>query len=161
MANIRYGSGPIGHEPLMARDELNTNRIPEVARCDDATIRRDVLSQVKPVVLRGLVDHWPAARYGRTSPRAILDYLCRLDNGSLVNAILIPPEGDGRLGYNAAMSGFNFARAGWRAAFEHYIFGPDALLHDHIPPERRGVLGEITPELAQHIPALLFQRIKA
>src|SRR5262244_3957850 len=94
----------------MTRDELSTNRIPELARCDDAAIRRDVLSQVKPVVLRGLVDHWPAVRYGRTSPQAIIDYLRRLDNGSLVNAILMPPEADGRLGYNAAMSGFNFAR---------------------------------------------------
>ena len=52
------------------------------------------------------------------------------------------------------------ARAGWRAAFEHYIFGPDAPLTDHIPPERRGVLGEITPELAQHIRAQLLGRIK-
>jgi len=102
--------GMVGHEPPMARDELNTNRIPELARCDDATIRRDVLSRVKPVVLRGLVGHWPAVRHGRTSPQAIIDYLRRLDNGNLVNAILIPPGAGGRLGYNAAMSGFNFAR---------------------------------------------------
>ena len=347
-----------GHELLMARAALSTNRIPEAAGRDDATIRRDVLSQVKPVVLRGLVAHWPAVRHGRTSPQAFIDYLRRLDNGSPVNAILIPPEAGGRLGYNAAMSGFNFARnrvtltsvgerilrysaftrapavatqaarideclpqyvqenplplldpsvrprlwlgntittpahvdethniacvvsgrrrftlfppeqianlyvgpvdftptgapialpsltepdfehfprlrvalqhaqvaelepgdalyipalwwhqveslsscnalvnywwhpiageavgaspvfdcllhcmltlrrmplearAGWRAAFEHYIFGPDAPLTDHIPPERRGVLGEITPELAQHIRAQLLGRIK-
>src|SRR5215469_3348864 len=94
----------------MARDELNTNRIPEVAGCDDATIRRDVLSQVKPVVLRGLIGHWPATHHGRTSPQAIIGYLRRLDNGNLVNAILMPPEARGRLGYNAAMSGFNFVR---------------------------------------------------
>jgi hypothetical protein len=94
----------------MTHDELNTNRVAEIARCDDAAIRRDVLSQVKPVVMRGLVAHWPAVRYGRTSPEAILGYLRRLDNGSLVNAILIPPEASGRLGYNAAMDGFNFAR---------------------------------------------------
>ena len=342
----------------MARGEVNSNRIPEVALCDDATIRRDVLSRVEPAVLRGLVGHWPAVRYGRTSPQAIIDYLRGRDNGTLVNAILIPPEAGGRLGYNAAMSGFNFARnrvtvasvgeqilrysslarppavaaqaarideclpgfvdenpltlldtsvrprlwlgnsittpahvdethniacvvsgrrrftlfppeqianlyigpvdftptgapialpsltepdfehfprlrvalqqaqvaelepgdalyipalwwhqveslsscnvlvnywwhpiageavgtspvfdcllycmltlrrmplevrAGWRAAFDYYIFGPDASLSDHIPPERRGVLGEITPELAQHIRSLLLGRIK-
>jgi len=333
-------------------------RVPEVTDCDDVTIRRDVLSRVKPVVLRGLVGQWPATRYGRTSPQAFIDYLRRLDNGSLVNAILMPPEARGRIGYNAAMSGFNFVRnrvtlasvgeqilrygafarapavaaqaarideclpgfvdenslplldptvrprlwlgnaittpahvdethniacvvsgqrrftlfppeqignlyigpvdftptgapialpsltepdfehfprlrealqhaqvaelepgdalyipalwwhqveslsscnalvnywwhpiageavgaspvfdsllycmltlrrmppdvrAGWRAAFEHYIFGPDAPLSDHIPPERRGVLGEITPELAQHIRAQLLGRVK-
>lgn len=342
----------------MAHDELNPSRIREVTDCDDATIRRDVLSQVKPVVLRGLVDQWPATHYGRTSPQAIIGYLRRLDNGSLVNAILMPPEVRGRLGYNAAMSGFNFVRnrvtlasvgeqilrysafarppsvaaqaarideclpgfveenpltlldaavrprlwlgntitspahvdethniacvvsgrrrfilfppeqignlyigpvdftptgapialpsltepdfehfprlrvalqhaqvaeldpgdalyipalwwhqvdslsscnvlvnywwhpiageavgaspvfdcllhcmltlrrmppevrAGWRAAFEHYIFGPDAPLSDHIPQERRGVLGEITPEVARHIRTQLLERIK-
>jgi hypothetical protein len=342
----------------MARNDPNTNQIPEVARCDDVAIRRDVLSRVKPVVLRGLTEHWPATRHGRTSPQAIIDYLRRLDNSGLVNAILIPPEFRGRLGYNTAMSGFNFVRnrvtvssvgeqilrysafarppavaaqaaqideclpefvdensltlldpsvrprlwlgnaittpahvdethniacvvsgrrrftlfppeqignlyvgpvdftptgapialpsliepdfeqfprlrvalqhahvaelepgdalyipalwwhqveslsncnvlvnywwhpiageavgaspafdcllhcmltlrrmppevrAGWRAAFEHYIFGPDAALRDHIPPERRGVLGEITPELAQQIRALLLGSLK-
>jgi len=342
----------------MARDELNISRVPEVADCDDATIRRDVLSRVRPVVLRGLIGHWPATRYGRTSPEAIIGYLRRLDNGCLVNAILMPPEARGRLGYNAAMSGFNFVRnrvtvtsvgeqllrystsarapavaaqaarideclpgfvaenpltlldpsvrprlwlgntvttpahvdethniacvvsgrrrftvfppeqignlyigpvdftptgapialpslidpdfeqfprlrvalqhaqvaelepgdalyipalwwhqveslsscsllvnywwhpiageavgaspvfdcllhcmltlrrmppevrAGWRAAFDHYIFGPDAPLSDHIPQERRGVLGEITPELARHIRAQLLARVK-
>ena len=57
------------------------SRVPEVADCDDVTIRRDVLSQVKPVVLRGLAGHWPATRYGRTSPQAIIGYLSRLDSG--------------------------------------------------------------------------------
>ena len=52
-------------------------------------------------------------------------------------------------------------RAGWRAAFEHYIFGPDAPLSDHIPPERRGVLGDITPELARQIRAQLLGRLKS
>ena len=338
---------------------VNTNRIPELAHYDDATIRSDVLSRVTPAVLRGLVAHWPATQHGRTSPQAIIDYLRRLDNGSLVNAILMPPEAEGRLGYNTAMSGFNFARnrvtvssvgeqilrygafarapavaaqaarieeclpgfvaenplplldpsvrprlwlgntittpahvdethniacvvsgrrrftlfppeqignlyigpvdftptgapialpsltepdfehfprlrqalehaqvaelepgdalyipalwwhqveslsscnvlvnywwhpiageavgaspvfdcllhcmltlrrmppevrAGWRAAFEHYIFGPDAPLSDHIPPERRGVLGDITPELARQIRAQLLGRLKS
>jgi Cupin-like domain len=342
----------------MLRDELETARIPEVADCDDATIRSEVLSHVKPVVLRGLVAHWPAVHHARTSAHEIIGYLRRLDNGSLVNAILIPPEAGGRLGYNAAMSGFNFlrnrvplasvgeqilrysafarapavaaqaarideclpgfvddnpltlldpsvrprlwlgnaittpahvdethniacvvsgrrrftlfppeqignlyigpvdftptgapialpsliepdferfprlrvalqhaqvaelepgdalyipalwwhqveslsncnvlvnywwhpiageavgaspvfdcllhcmltlrrmppeVRAGWRAAFEHYIFGPDAPVSDHIPPDRRGILGEITPELAQQIRSLLLGRVK-
>ena len=94
----------------MTRDELKANRIPEVTGCDDATIRRDVLSRVKPVVLRGLIAHWPATHHGRTSPQAIVGYLRRFDNGSLINAILMPPEARGRLGYNATMSGFNFVR---------------------------------------------------
>jgi hypothetical protein len=84
--------------------------IQEVTQCDDDTIRRVVHSGVTPAVLRGLVAHWPATTHGRTSPQAILEYLCHYDSGSLVNAVLIPPEADGRLGYNATMSGFNFVR---------------------------------------------------
>jgi len=288
------------------------SRVSEVADCDDVTIRRDVLSQVKPVVLRGLVAHWPATRYGRTSPQAIIGYLRRLDSGRLVNAIaaqaarideclpgfvdenplplldpsvrprlwlgntitspahvdethniacvvsgrrrftLFPPEQIGNLYIGPvdftptgapialpsltepdfehfprlrqalehaqvaelepgdalyipalwwhqveSLSSCNVlvnywwhpiageavgaspvfdcllhcmltlrrmppeVRAGWRAAFEHYIFGPDAPLSDHIPPERRGVLGDITPELARQIRAQLLGRLKS
>jgi len=40
------------------------------------------------------------------------------------------------------------------------VFGPEAPVSDHIPPERRGLLGEITPEMAQHIRAQLLGRLK-
>jgi Cupin-like domain len=94
----------------MAREPLSPTAISEVSACDDATIRREVLSGVEPTVLRGLVNHWPAVRHGRASAQEIIGYLRRLDNGSLVNAIMIAPEAGGRLGYNAAMNGFNFLR---------------------------------------------------
>jgi hypothetical protein len=93
----------------MPPDPLPTP-IPEVTGRDDATIRREVLSGVRPTVLRGLVRGWPAVRHGRASAEEIIGYLRRLDSGSLVNAIMIPPEARGRLGYNAAMNGFNFLR---------------------------------------------------
>lgn len=91
-------------------EPLNTTPIPEVAGCEHSEVRRDVLSRARPAVLRGLVSHWPAVHRGRTSAQEILGYLQRFDNGSSVNAILIPPEANGRLGYNAAMSGANFVR---------------------------------------------------
>lgn len=94
----------------MAPEPLNPTPICEVSYRDDAGIRREVLAGVKPTVVRGLVNHWPAVRHGRASAEEIIGYLQRLDNGSLVNAIMIPPEAGGRLGYNAAMSGFNFLR---------------------------------------------------
>jgi hypothetical protein len=97
--------------PAEPRNEhLNTTPIPEVAGCDHAEVRREVLSRARPAVLQGLVSHWPAVHRGRASPQEILGYLQRFDNGSPVNVILIPPEAGGRLGYNAAMSGFNFLR---------------------------------------------------
>jgi hypothetical protein len=89
---------------------LAANQIPESRDRDDETIRREVLSQSRPAVLRGLVDHWAAVRHARVSPQQIIGYLRQLDSGALVNAIMIPPEAGGRLGYNADLSGSNFLR---------------------------------------------------
>jgi hypothetical protein len=94
----------------MAQNQPSPAPIFEISHRDDAVIRREVLSGVKPAVLRGVVSHWPAVHHGRASAQEIIGYLRRLDNGSLVNAIMIPPEADGRLGYNAQMSGVNFLR---------------------------------------------------
>ena len=102
--------GPLATRCEWRNSRLNTNPIPEITDRDDATIRREVLSRVRPTVLRGLVSHWPAVRYGRVSAQEIIGYLHRLDNGALVNAIMLPPEAGSRIGYNSAMSGFNFLR---------------------------------------------------
>ena len=73
-------------------------------------IRREVLASGRPAVLRGLVDGWPAVAAGRRSPRELSEYLRRLDSGGLVDAIMTPPEIEGRIFYNEAMNGFNFVR---------------------------------------------------
>jgi hypothetical protein len=59
-------------------------------------------------VLRGLVGQWPAVKTG--SPVALVEYLRRFDTGALVDAIMTPPEIQGRVFYDAAMNGFNFVR---------------------------------------------------
>jgi hypothetical protein len=50
-------------------------------------------------------------------------------------------------------------RAAWRAVFDHYVFQTDADPVAHLPPERRGALGEMTPELAAHIKSALLKRL--
>lgn len=45
-------------------------------------------------------------------------------------------------------------RAAWRALFEHYVFG-DEDSAAHIPPERRGVLGPLTPDLEARLRRLV------
>jgi hypothetical protein len=89
---------------------LVTTQVSESADYDEASVRRDVLTRLQPMVLRGLVRDWTAVRHATASPQELIAYLRRLDNGSPVNAVLIPPEARGRLGYNADMSGLNFAR---------------------------------------------------
>jgi hypothetical protein len=50
-------------------------------------------------------------------------------------------------------------RKAWQAFFDHYIFEPGSQTVDHIPPERRGVLGELTEEAARQLRTLLRNRL--
>jgi hypothetical protein len=74
------------------------------------TIRRDVLSDKRPAVLRGLVGGWPAVKQGLISPAALVRYLGRFDSGKSVDALLAAPDIDGQIFYNDSMTGFNFLR---------------------------------------------------
>ena len=82
----------------------------ELSGLDAAAIRRDVLSEKRPVVLRGMVRDWPAVKQALDSPAALVRYLSRFDCGKAVDALLTAPEIDGQLFYNADMTGFNFLR---------------------------------------------------
>jgi hypothetical protein len=82
----------------------------ELSGLDAAVIRRDVLSDKRPVILRGFVRDWPAVKQALDSPAALVRYLKRFDSGKTVDALLTAPEIDGQLFYNEDMTGFNFLR---------------------------------------------------
>jgi hypothetical protein len=82
----------------------------ELSGLDDDAIRRDVLSDKRPVILRGFVRDWPAVKQALDSPAALVRYLGRFDSGKSVDALLSAPEIDGQLFYNEDMTGFNFLR---------------------------------------------------
>jgi hypothetical protein len=84
--------------------------IREFSARDDDAIRREVMSSGQPAVLRGLVRDWPITAVSRRSPAAVVEYLSHFDNGTPVDAIMMPPEVEGRVFYNDAMNGFNFVR---------------------------------------------------
>src|SRR5258708_6663716 len=84
--------------------------IREFSALDADTLRREVIGSERPAVLRGLIDGWPAVDVSRRTPAAMVEYLRRLDNGTPVDAIMTPPEVEGRVFYNETMSGFNFVR---------------------------------------------------
>ena len=46
-------------------------------------------------------------------------------------------------------------RAAWRAIFDHYLFEANGDPAAHLPDDRKGVLGPLTPRLAQNIRAFL------
>jgi len=51
-------------------------------------------------------------------------------------------------------------RGAWRAFFDHYVFGTHCDVSAHIPEQRRGVLGDITPADAERLRAALAQRLQ-
>ncbi len=70
---------------------------------------RDVVEPCRPVVLRGLVKHWPVVQ-AASSPTAFRDYLARFDVGALTEAFFGEPRIAGKYYYNDDLKGFNFER---------------------------------------------------
>ncbi|ATQ43301.1 cupin-like domain-containing protein [Caulobacter mirabilis] len=42
-------------------------------------------------------------------------------------------------------------RRAWKAMFDHYVFELDGPAAEHLPPKRRGVLGELTPQMLRDV----------
>jgi hypothetical protein len=70
-----------------------------------------VLRSTRPLVLRGLVAHWPLVQAAQASPDAASAYLMRFYRGATVTVMLGPPEFGGRFFYNDRIDGFNFRLA--------------------------------------------------
>ncbi|HEY5852350.1 MAG TPA: cupin-like domain-containing protein [Lysobacter sp.] len=87
-----------------------TSLIGELADVDPRAIPQDLLQSGKPVVLRGLVSHWPMVHAGRASAEDAVAYLRGFERADAppVVATVGPPEIGGRFFYNDDMSGFNF-----------------------------------------------------
>jgi hypothetical protein len=85
-------------------------RTPEIFGADAAAFAAATAAQ-RPVVLRGLVRHWPSVRHAMQSPEDLCHYLMSFDRGGACDTVLMPPEVQGRLFYSADMKGFNFMRA--------------------------------------------------
>ncbi|MGH8224385.1 MAG: cupin-like domain-containing protein [Woeseiaceae bacterium] len=67
-----------------------------------------VLSATAPLLLKGLVEHWPAVRAARESVDGAVAYLQSFYRGATVGAWFGGPEIGGRYFYNDDMSGFNY-----------------------------------------------------
>jgi hypothetical protein len=81
--------------------------ITEIQDLAAALFQQDILPASQPVVIRGLVRHWPLVAVGRQSAEAFCDYLRRFDCGFEVNTAYGPPSIAGRLFYNDDLSGLN------------------------------------------------------
>lgn len=77
---------------------------------DHKTFHEEIFGAGRPVVLQGLVKHWPAVRFAEQSSRALADYLRGFDRGKPVAVLEGPPQIRGQFFYRDDMRGFNFER---------------------------------------------------
>ena len=86
--------------------------IPEYLVTAPGVVPDEVLQSPRPLVLRGLVAHWPAVAAAGQSPEAAIAYLHGLERPGAppVTATVGPPEIEGRFFYDDAFTGFNFRR---------------------------------------------------
>ena len=69
---------------------------------------REVTGRAQPLVLRDLCSDWPLVTLARQSDTAFAEELARHDNGTPVDVLLLDPQADGTIGYNATLDGFNY-----------------------------------------------------
>ena len=63
-----------------------------------------------PVVIRNIVDYWPAVNKGKSSDESFARYIRSFCNSTEVPIILLAPEHQGRIFYKNELDGFNFER---------------------------------------------------
>ncbi len=86
----------------------NAEKIREVSGVDARALPAGLLESTEPLVLRGLVSHWPMVRAALESSQAASRYLLGFYRDATVGAMLGAPEIEGRFFYNEDLSGFNF-----------------------------------------------------
>ena len=79
-----------------------------LAGVDPHALPDELLRSTQPLVLKGLVRHWPVVQAAQQSGRAAAQYLRSFYRGATVEAFFGAPQFDGRFFYNDDLTGFNF-----------------------------------------------------
>jgi len=92
---------------------LPPHSFPQVAErrdVDARTFQEEILPANRPVVMRGLVEHWPAVQQGKASARSVCEYLMQFYQGKVVPLLLGDPSAKRHIFYQDMMAGLNFER---------------------------------------------------
>jgi hypothetical protein len=86
-------------------------KLPEipVASIKTAAELESAVGASKPLVLRGLIEHWPSLAAGRHSPATLNSYLKSMDRGIPTPVMEAPAGTHGRFGYSADLREFTFS----------------------------------------------------
>jgi Cupin-like domain len=87
---------------------LSPAPLPESSTSTRAEFENGILSRTEPMVLRGLVRHWPLTQAAAQSPVALAGYLRAFHNRTPVSVMTGPPAIDGRLFYMEGFKRLNF-----------------------------------------------------
>jgi hypothetical protein len=68
----------------------------------------DIAGRDRPLVLRGLCSDWPIVARAHESDTAFAQALAAFDNGTPVDALLMPRKEQGVVGYDATLDAFNY-----------------------------------------------------
>ena len=71
---------------------------------------REVVAHCQPVVMRGLIAHWPVVQAGLSSAASFKDYVLQFDNGGQADAFFGTAQIAGKYYYSDDLRGFNFER---------------------------------------------------
>lgn len=85
--------------------------VPCGTAADEPPLKERLASCAEPVLLRGLVAHWPAVQAGQAATLGICDYLRRLDRGVEVIATKTRAAARGVMGYDEGLTDFAFVKA--------------------------------------------------
>ena len=132
-------------------EALDIDALPRVAAkgpCSPSEFEAIVAAE-RPVVIKGLLDAWPALAAGRRSPTALNAYLKAMDTGAPVPVMEAPASTGGRFGYGADLREFAFSKR--QAGLTETL---DRIEHLLGWPEAPFVAIQMLP-LASHLPAFV------
>jgi hypothetical protein len=129
----------------------------EYRRADAQLFNAEIAPGNRPVIMRGLVNHWPAVAAGRKSPQALGELLRGYSTEKPIGAYYGEPRIRGRFFYGDELQGFNFTQRPMSLSALVAQLLQD-LEHPHAPALYAGAVSvpEHLPQLqAQHMLELL------
>ena len=88
-------------------DELPPVAIAAVSTAEELD---DLARAGEPVILKGIIDNWPALGAASQSSEALDRYLVERDTGALVPVMEAPPSSGGKFGYSSDLREFTFTK---------------------------------------------------
>ncbi len=107
---LAVSAAPASSLPARLSMTASLPNLPEWHGVTRARFEAEILPRNAPAILRGVADDWPSVAHARQSPVDGARYLAALDSGVPVDALMLAPEEEGRIFYDASMAGFNYLR---------------------------------------------------